>query len=341
MKRFAYLTPNTVGDAAGAATTTAAAMAGKVSEPSLFKAGGIDLLDLMKENLVAPRRIIDLHHLPGLDQIAETEDGGLRMGAMMTLASLAQARLLRSRYPALAATIEGLGSPQLRNVATLGGNLLQRPHCWYFRSADFACRRKEGHDCFALTGENQYHAVFDNTLCAMVHPSTAATLLVALDAQVELVNAQGQQRRLTLEAFFLRPSHDVTRENDLHPGEILTAIRLPPLAASARAIHLKQGQKAAFDWPLADVAVVLDRGLDGRCRRAAIVLGAAAPVPQRARAAEALLVGHAIDEAIATAASQASLTGATPLEKNGYKLPILATLVRRAILECRQSLRRA
>lgn len=333
MKDFDWLAPRTIAEAANAAsTTTADAMREAPEDGSILKAGGIDLIDLMKENLVAPRRIVNLRHVPGLDTIVEDRNGGLRIGALVTLAALSRNTLLRSRYIALHEAADSSGSPQLRNVATLGGNILQRPRCWYFRSADFPCRRKGGAHCYAHLGENQYHAVFDNEICAIVHPSTAATALVALGAVVELTNAQAQRRRVALEDFFLGPEQDVTRENDLRAGEVLTAICLPPVPVTTRSVHLKQGEKDSFDWPLADVAVVLDLTPDNICRKAAIVLGAAAPVPHRARLAEAALVGHVIDGATAIVAARAALSGANPLSKNRYKLPIFATLVRRAIL---------
>jgi xanthine dehydrogenase YagS FAD-binding subunit len=191
--------------------------------------------------------------------------------------------------------------------------------------------RKGGGHCFAIDGENQYHAIFDNRFCAIVHPSTAATALVALGASIELTDAEGAMRRTLLEDFFIGPAKDVQRENDLKPHEILTAVLLPP-SSGLRMAHLKLAQKESFDWPLADVAVVIDLAPDGRCRRASIVLGAAAPTPHRARAAEALLTDVAIDEPVARAAGRAALDGATPLSKNIYKLPMFETIVQRAIL---------
>jgi xanthine dehydrogenase YagS FAD-binding subunit len=181
-------------------------------------------------------------------------------------------------------------------------------------------------------GENQHHAIFDQHGCAIVHPSTAATALVALGAKIEIANPQGNKREVRLEDFFLPPDIDLHRENDLKPGEIVTAITLPPLAATVRSVHLKQGERDSFDWPLADVAVVLDRAPDGTCRLASIVLGAAAPVPHRAKAAEAALLGRVVDETTARAAAVAALSGAAPLTKNAYKLPLFETLVRRAVL---------
>jgi len=337
MNRFAWAGARTISQAAAAASTTVAdAMtlspdAMERSETSVVKAGGIDVLDLMKENLLAPRQVVSLTEIAGLDAIGE-DGAGLRIGATVTLARLADHPALRQRYPALADAAGGSASPQIRNVATLGGNLLQRPRCWYFRAAEYRCLRKGGGHCYAIPGENQYHAVFDNTPCAIVHPSTAATVLVALGATVELTNAAGAGRRVLLEDFFVAPGSDIQRENDLKPHEILTAILLPPLPASLRMAHLKQGERDSFDWPLADVAAVLDLDQEGVCRRAGIILGAAAPVPHRARAAEAALTGRRIDDSVARDAGRAALDGATPLAKNAYKLPLFEVLVRRAIL---------
>jgi len=339
MNRFAFASARTAAEAAAAASDTVAnAMtiapeAMEQSDGAVVKANGIDLLDLLKEGLLKPSKIVSLAEVPGLDQVEEEKDGGLRIGPMVTLASLAENAPVRQRYPALAEALRGAASPQIRAVATIGGNLLQRPRCWYFRSPAFRCLRKGGGHCFAISGENQYHAVFNNMPCAIVHPSTAATVLVALGAAVELTGPDGANRQIQLEDFFVSPDRDLQRENDLKPQEILTAIRLPKPSASLRMTHLKQGEKDSFDWPLADVAVALDFDPAGACKYASIVLGAAAPVPHRARAAEAALIGNRIDETVAQDAAHAALTGATPLSKNAYKLPLLETLVRRAILK--------
>lgn len=338
MKRFSWVSPKTVSEAASIASTVMAeAMTAADDEPgpakeTLIKAGGIDLLDLLKEGLVEPGTVVSLGGIPQLDAIVNEADGSLRIGAMATLASIADHPLVRRRYPTFAGAIAASASPQIRNMATLGGNLLQRPRCWYFRAAEYRCLRKGGGHCFALSGENQYHAIFNNMPCAIVHPSTAATVLVALGATLELVNANGKVRQSLLEDFFVTPDKDVTRENNLQSQEILTAIRVPALGAGVRMAHLKQGEKDSFDWPLADVAVVLDLASNGNCRSAAIILGAAAPVPYRAKAAERILSGRPIDEAVAQEAGRAALDGAAPLSKNAYKLPLFETLVRRAIL---------
>ena len=257
----------------------------------------------------------------------------MRIGALATLEQVAADPLIAAartrRWPR---RLAGSASPQIRHVATLGGNLLQRPRCWYFRSDAQRCLRRGGGRCFAMHGENQYHAIFANEVCAVVHPSTAATALVALGARIESSTPRAKSRRPLLDEFFVAPEIDVQRENDLKPGEAATAVLLPPLAAGAASAHLREADKQSFDWPIADVAVVLERDEQGRCRRAAVVLGAAAPVPRRARATEELLAGKTIDETLAREAGQAALEGATPLAKNHHKLPIFAALVRRALL---------
>lgn len=338
LPRFEWTSARDVAEAAAGATTTvsdamlAARDPGAAGPADLLKAGGVDLLDLMKEGLLAPRRLISLKDVAGLDQIAEDREGGLRIGALATLEKAAAHPLVRGRYRALADALAGSASPQIRSVATLGGNILQRPRCWYFRSDAQRCLRRGGGRCFAIHGENQYHATFANEVCAVVHPSTAATALLALDARVELVNAQGETRRPPIGEFLVAPEIDVQRENDLKPGEVLTAVLLPRMGAGAVSAHLREADKLAFDRPIADVAVTLERDDQARCRRAVVVLGAAAPVPHRARAAEDFLVGKSIDETVARAAGAAALEGATPLAKNRHKLAIFAVLVRRTLL---------
>ena len=334
MDRFAWQSARSVAAAASLANRTVAEamLADSAAPPSVvLKAGGIDLLDLMKQGLLRPDRVVNLRDIPGLDAIVE-DAAGTRIGAMVTLEQLSADPASRQRRGALADAAGSSGSAQIRHVATLGGNLLQRPRCWYFRSAAYRCARKGGDHCFAFAGENQYHAVFGHDGCAIVHPSTVATALVAFNARVELVNAEGASRVVALDAFLVGPEVDVTRETDLRGGEVMTAVLLPPLPAGARSVFLKQAERSSSDWSIADVAVVLERAADGRCQSASIVLGAAAPVPWRAQTAEAALIGRVIDPAVAHAAGEAAIAGAEPLRRNAYKLPILAALVRRAVL---------
>jgi xanthine dehydrogenase YagS FAD-binding subunit len=222
-----------------------------LSEPgAVALAGGTDLLDRMKDHLDAPKLLVSLKQLK-LDGISAD---GRKIGALATLTSVAASPVLRKSYPALAEAAAHAATPNLRGQGTLGGSLSQRPRCWYFRSEQFVCRRRGGNTCYAHDGENQLHAVFDNGICAVIHPSTLATPLLAYDAQVAIATAKGE-RVVPLEQFFVRPADDVTRENVLQPGELLTEIRLP--APPTHSAYFKQGQRESYDWPLADVAVAM------------------------------------------------------------------------------------
>lgn len=337
MDRFTWRQAATLEDVAGdSPSTTAEAMLTLSGVPDrqhvLIKAGGVDLLDLMKEGLAAPRSLVDISRIPELEHISQEADGRVRVGALTTLAELARNALVRQNYPALSQAAAQAASPQVRNRATLGGNLLQRPRCWYFRSASYHCTRKGGAHCFAFEGDNRYHAVFGNHGCAFVHPSTPATSLVAYGGSVELADARGRWREMALEDFFLLPGKDLHQENSLATGEILTAVYLPPHRRGRTASYLQMAEKGAFDWPLAAVAVLLELDRAGRCERANIILGAVAPVPWRSTAAESALTGREITAEAAEAAAKAAIAGASPLSRNGYKLSLLEVLVRRAVL---------
>jgi xanthine dehydrogenase YagS FAD-binding subunit len=308
------------------ATTVEEAL-GALGAGAAVKAGGVDIVDRMKERLEAPRRLVNIRNIKTLRGIRAEKDG-LAVGPLVTLAELAESPDVRKLAAALADAAGNAATPQIRNMATVGGNLLQRPRCWYFRGEQFHCLRKGGDHCYAIEGENQYHAVFGNTICAIVHPSAAAVALMALGATLEVTSAKGK-RDVPIDGFFVAPEVDVTREHSLAPGELLTGIRVP--ATWSRSAYVKLGEKESFDWPIAEVAVALET--DGpRVRRASIVLGAAAPVPRRATAAEAALAGKTVDEATARVAAKAALEGATPLSENGYKLAVMETVVRRTIL---------
>jgi xanthine dehydrogenase YagS FAD-binding subunit len=305
----------------------------QLNDKSLVKAGGVDLMDRLKEGLDSPTRLVNIRTIPGLDSVKE-ESGWLLIGPMVTLAEIGDHPLIRKRYTALADAALNAATPQIRNMATVGGNLLQRPRCWYFRSEEFHCRRKGGDTCFAQDGENDYHAIFDNVICAIVHPSAAAVALTALGAKVEVKGKNGS-REIALDDLFVRPETEVTREHVFNPGELLTEIRVPAPSDSIRSSYMKVGQKESYDWPLAEVAVVLEpRG--GVVNKASIVLGAAAPVPWRATGAEKALAGKPLNEQSAREAAKAALEGATPLSQNAYKVPIFEAVVRRTILAAAQ-----
>jgi xanthine dehydrogenase YagS FAD-binding subunit len=311
-----------------AATSLDEAVA-QLSSGAVAKAGGIDLLDRMKEGIDAPNRLVNLRAIPGLDRI-EPLAGGVAIGPLVTMAALAASPEIAAQWPALARAAGKAATPQIRNAATVGGNLLQRPRCWYFRSAEFPCLKKGGGECFGIPGDNRYHSIFGNGVCAAVHPSSAAVPLMAYGAKLELAGPRGR-REVPIETFFVHPDDDVLREHSLGAGEVLAAIRLPAPAKGARSAYLEQGEKESFDWPLADAAAVLE--MDGPLvRRASLVLGAAAPVPMRARAAEEFLRGKRIDPATAREAARIAMQGATPLEKNEYKVALFHAVIARTLV---------
>jgi xanthine dehydrogenase YagS FAD-binding subunit len=298
--------------------------------PVLAKAGGIDVLDLIKEGIIAPARLVNLKTIPGLDGVRYDARQGLTLGAMVTLARIDADREIRSRYVAFADAAGHAATPQVRNAATIGGNLLQRPRCWYFRHDHF---HHDGGDALARVrdGENQYNAIFDNATTAMVQASTPATALVAYDASVELVGRDGKPGVAKLADFFVPPRMTLAHDAKIQPGEVLTRVIVPPLAAGTKAAYHKQTERDSYDWPICDVAVVLT--MDGRTvRRASIVAGWVAPTPHRATESERLLVGQPVTEELVRRAARAAVAGATPLSKNGYKVPVLEAVVRRTIL---------
>lgn len=305
-------------------------LAGEEAEAAAL-AGGTDLLGMMKERLVTPRRVVSLGSIPGLGGVEATEKGGLRIGALAGLERLRTHPAVSGKYPVLAQALGTVATPQIRNMATLGGNLCQRPRCWYFRGRAFHCRRKEGDTCFAAVGENRGHAILGGYACFITHPSDAAPALIALDATVHLEGPEGR-RSLPLEEFFIGPEEDILRENVLGPGELLASVELPPPAPSTSSRYVKITQRGAWDFALASAAVRLD--MDGeRCREARICLGGVAPVPWRAREAESRLAGRKPGEGAAARAAAAAVEGATPLSQNAYKIRLAETAVRRAVLE--------
>ena len=295
---------------------------------SVLKAGGIDLLDHLKEHLVEPPRLVDLKTIPGLAQIAVDKDGTLKIGALATLAQVAAHAGVRASHPALARACGEAASPQVRNVATIGGNVLQRPRCWYYRLESYKCLKKGGDLCFAVAGENRYHVLFGGGPAFAPHPSNAAVPLVAYGASFVLDGPKGG-RVVAASDFFLLPAQDPTRENVLQPGEVLKEIRVPS-AAGWKSAYYEVRERAAFDWPLVSAAIAL-KVSGGVVREARVVLGQVATIPWRSAAAEKALVGKAVGAASAEAAGKAAVEGAQPMSDNGYKVDLTATLVRRTV----------
>ncbi len=327
--------PRRSGRGGGDLVADAMVAPGRRETTSIVKAGGIDLLDLMKEGLLAPARIVSLARRarPRRDRVERRT--GLCASARWSRWRGSPTTPARARAsPRWPTRSPSSASPQIRNVATLGGNLLQRPRCWYFRAAEYRCLRKGGGHCFAIHGENHYHAIFDNRLCAIVHPSTAATALVALGASIELVDAEGGKREVRLEDFFVSPDRDVQRENDLRPHEILD--RSPTAGAAGERAH------GACEDRRKGVLRLAAR----RCRRAARLrrrTGAARALRSFSAPRRRRRIGRspprprssadASTRASAGAAGRAALDGAQPLAGNAYKLPLFETAVRRAILK--------
>ena len=304
-----------------------------------IKAGGIDLLDLMKDDIVKPAKLVNIRNIAALRGITVTSDG-LHLGPLNTLSEIAAHPEIQRSYSALADAAGHAATPQVRNMATLGGNIMQRPRCWYFRSSDFDCKKKGGtsDECHAHEGENQYHAILNNETCAMVHPSSTAVPLLGMGARVELTSRRGK-RVVSMAEFYVPPEKSLINETAVQQGELITAIFVPAPDAGTRSAYQKYGEKESFDWPLADAGVILV--MDGnRCRKAAIVLGVAAPTPLRASAAETVLLGKPIDEALARQAAKAAMQGATPLSQNGYKTQLFETAIYRTILLAAGQMRR-
>ncbi len=297
---------------------------------AVVKAGGVDVLDRMKNGVIEPAKLVNITNIPSLRGIHET-DTGVRLGALVTLAELGDHPLLQSQYTVLADAAGHAATPQIRNAATLGGNLMQKVHCWYYRSSDFACLRK-GHDmCFAYDGLNQYHAIFDTNVCPSVAPSSTAVALNALNASVELTSTKGK-RLVPVREFYIKPDDKhPTMETVIAPDELLTAVLIPKPAAGTRSAYQKYGEKSSYDWAIADAGVVLEMQGDV-CRKAAIVMGAASPTPRLAVEAAALLVGKPITEETARAAGLAAMQGATPLSMNAYKVQLFPVAIYRTIL---------
>jgi len=303
--------------------------------PVVAKAGGIDLLDLMKEGIVRPARVVNLKTIGGLGSIDVADDGVVSLGALVTLAQLETSPAIRRRLPALAEAARHAATPQVRNAATIGGNLLQRPRCWYFRNAYFHRNDVDVNEA-ALNGENQYHAIFDNERSPMVHASTPATALIAYGAEVDVTSEDGTTKSIALHDFLLAPDASRDRDAAIEPGEVLTRVRIPAPPPGTRSAYHKQTERESYDWPICDVAVVLEMRAE-IVHDVRIVLGWVAPTPRRAIQTENILRGEKVTDALARDAARASAAGATPLSKNAYKVAVLETVVCRTILAAANS----
>lgn len=323
MREFAYERSASVDDAIALLGTS-----GGTGNTRLL-GGGTDLLTLMKADLVAPDRLIDVKRLDDFPDTIEATAEGLVIGGRATLADVETHELVGQLYPALSDAAGSAATPQLRNMATVAGNLLQRPRCWYFRNARFDCWLKGGDACPAREGENQLHALFAGSPCVAVHPSDLASALLALDATVRTRGPHGE-RVVPIAEFFAQPTDDRRTETIVHADELVLSVTVPPPADGARNVYLKAMDRKVWAFALAGAAVSL-RIDDGKIADARVVLGAVAPVPWRCEAAERALNGSEPHEEVFTHAAEAALEGATPLAHNAYKIPLAKGLIRRAL----------
>jgi xanthine dehydrogenase YagS FAD-binding subunit len=319
MKAFAYVNPTTEKDAVAAL--------GSEFEKTLPIGGGQDLLARLKDYITQPDRVVNVKN--ALATTVTRENGGLRLGAALKIADLAEQADVARMYPAVTAAAIEIGTPQIRNQGTVGGNLNQRPRCWYFRNEEFVCLKKGGDTCFSTTGENQFHAIFGGGPSYIVHPSSLAVPFVAYGATFRVIGPNGE-RLVPAADYFTGPRVNVRVENVLAPNELLTHVILPPPGA-VKSGHYEVRYKTSHDWPIAFATVLLTMS-GTTVQGARVVMGAVAPIPWRSQAAEQALAGRTISEETATAAAEAAVQGARPLARNGYKIQVAKTAVKRAIL---------
>lgn len=322
MRGFEYANPTT--------TEQAVALLGGSWADAEVLAGGTDLLSLMKDDVVHPKRLVNIKDIRELGGITVGKDRSLRIGALVTIQELADHPKVREAFPVIAMTASEIAGPQIRNMGTVGGNLCQRPRCWYYRAGFGLLAKDASGEPLVLTGDNRYHAILGNAGPAyFVSPSTLGTLFIALGGTVRLFGPKGK-REIPVEKFFVIPQSENQREHDLGPNEIVTEIVLPALAG-VKAATYEVRQKDAMDWPLALASVALS--LNGnKVRSARVVMGYVAPVPWRSKEAEDALIGKAITEETAKAAGEAAVSGAKSLGRNSYKIQLARVAVKRAIL---------
>ena len=292
-------------------------------------AGGTDLLAELKEYVETPKTLVNLKTLPEMDGI-KADASGLKIGALTTVADIAQHPTIQHHYTVLAQAAASVATPQIRNVGTLGGNLCQRPRCWYYRDETINCLKKGGDTCYAVDGLSKYHAILGGDPVYIVHPSDIAPALIALGASVKIVGPEGE-KTMSLEEFFTLPATNPFRENVLEPNEIVVEVEVPHAKSNTRSFYLKAREKGAPDFALASVAGVFE--MDGKaCKTASIVLGGVAPAPWRSKEAESALTGKMLDESVSKMAGADAVKDAQPLNDNAYKVTLTQNLISRAAM---------
>ena len=316
MKAFEYVNAQTPESAAGL-----------IGTEGRYLAGGIDLLGEMKEYIATPARLVNVKNLPTTREISKTPEGGFRLGANVTIAELAAQADLPAGLIEAAAEV---GSPQIRAVATVGGNLAQHSRCWYYRQRDLTCLKRGGSTCYARDGENKYNAIFTGNPCISPVVSNLAVALTVLSAQA-VVWRKSKEVRLTMAELYADAWNNPLAQNSLQPGDLILAVEIPAPVAGVRSSSLQVSEKSDFDWALVSCAAAGSVN-EGKFRGVKIALGAVAPVPFQMEEANALLEGKPCNEASANAAASLILATATPFSHNGYKVPIARALIRRTLL---------
>jgi len=292
-------------------------------------AGGTDLLDEIKNEIVEPETIIDLNTIPDLAYINST-DKGMHIGTLTKVAELADNPQIAQSYPVLHEAAQSLATPQLRNAGTVGGNICQRPRCWYYRDPQVRCRKKGGSRCYAFNGKNKYHAIFGGGICYIVYPSDLAPAFISLDSEVTIGTNKGD-KTIPLDEFYVLPKTDVRRENILKPNELVKEIRIPPPKKGAKSTYFKFKERGTWDFAVVSVAVngIISGGVFNDIK---IIMGGVAPIPWRLDKAEKLIKGKNATEEIVRNAIETAMADAKPLAENAYKVELAEVIVAHSIM---------
>ncbi|MGE5438263.1 MAG: FAD binding domain-containing protein [Bacteroidota bacterium] len=321
MKSFNYTQPKSLKEASLTVK--------KKPHEAVFFAGGTDMLGLLKAGIITPEEVVNLKSVPELKYIRYTGGKGIQIGALTDLAEIAENPVIKEKYAILRQAALEVASPQLRNLGTLGGNLCQRPRCWYFRE-DFNCLRKGGDMCYAFEGQNKYHCVTGGGPCFIVHPSDMAVALMALGARVTIYGEK-KTRTMAIKDFFVLPEDDYRHENILKDGEIVTEISVPELPEGSRTSYLKFKERGVWDFAVVSVGAVVRKAGD-KLVSGKLSFGGVAPAPWMDEALNAKLAGMTANEdSIALVASEV-LKKAEPLSKNAYKIPLIRNLTKEILL---------
>ncbi len=312
MNDFNYILPQNINEALNS-----------ISKGAVSLAGGTDILGMMKNNLMAPKNILNLKTIPELKGIVTTNDG-LKIGALTKLSEIAEDKLIIQKFNILSQAAKSVASPQIRNVGTIGGNILQRPRCWYFRG-EYNCLKKGGDYCYAEVGENKYHAIIGGDPCYIVHPSDVAVALLALDATLSIVSKKGS-REVKIKDFFIRPEEDVTKENILTSDEIVTTINIPHLEKNTQSEFYKFSERGVWDFAVVSVGAVIQK-VSGKIKAGKLTFGGVAPIPWMDKDLNKKLSGLSLDEKSITTFSKDVFKNAEPLEFNEYKVKLAQGLV--------------